>query len=118
MTRLCFVQANPSQAEAIYRDFKAKKAKLTTQKKVDVSEKYGNAASADKPEDELLLGQTEVYREYDASGASPHLDHTTIDICAVLLPLVRQALIAITPASQAWNRLHLSGSQYPFKNGV
>mmetsp|Transcript_20079 Transcript_20079/g.60665 ORF Transcript_20079/g.60665 Transcript_20079/m.60665 type:complete len:566 (-) Transcript_20079:656-2353(-) len=62
------MMANPSQAEAIYRDFKAKKAKLTTQKKVDVSEKYGNAASADKPEDELLLGQTEVYREYDASG--------------------------------------------------
>ena len=62
-------QANPSQAEAIYRDFKSKKAKLTTKKKVDVSEKYGNAASAEKPEDELLLGQTEVYREYDASGA-------------------------------------------------
>ena len=67
--RAAAAQANPSQAEAIYRDFKAKKAKLTTKKKVDVSEKYGNAATADRPEEELLLGQTEVYREYDASGA-------------------------------------------------
>lgn len=62
------VKANPSQAEAIYKDFKAKKAKLVTKKKVDVSERYGNAAAADKPDDELLLGQTEAYREYDASG--------------------------------------------------
>lgn len=63
-----WAKANPSQAEAIYKDFKAKKAKLVTKKKVDVSERYGNAAAADKPDDELLLGQTEAYREYDASG--------------------------------------------------
>ena len=61
-------QAAPSQAEALYQNFKSKKEKLTTNNKKAVVERYGNAAAADKPDEALLLGQTESYVEYDASG--------------------------------------------------
>jgi hypothetical protein len=33
-----------------------------------VLERYGNAAVAETPDESLLLGQTEAYVEYDASG--------------------------------------------------
>lgn len=52
------LQAAPSQAEKLHKEFQQKKELLTTQKKKDILERYGNAAS-DVPE-ELLLGQTEV----------------------------------------------------------
>jgi hypothetical protein len=41
--------------------------------KKEVLERYGNAAVADTPDESLLLGQTEAYVEYDASGTLPLL---------------------------------------------
>lgn len=61
-------QAAPSQAEALHKNFKKKKETLTKSNKADVVQRYGNAASGDAPDEALLLGQTEVYVEYDASG--------------------------------------------------
>lgn len=55
------------QAEALYQQFKAKKDKLAIKSKASVMETYGNAAEA-APDEALLLGQTERYVEYDASG--------------------------------------------------
>ena len=37
-----------------------------------VVERYGNAAAAEAPDESLLLGQTETYVEYDASGMFWH----------------------------------------------
>lgn len=62
------MQAAPSQAEALYKNFKVKKEKLTASNKKEVLERYGNAAAAEAPDESLLLGQTEAYVEYDASG--------------------------------------------------
>ena len=57
------------QAEALHRQFRAKKEQLENKTKVSVMEKYGNAAKApDSEEQQLLLGQTEGYVEYDAAG--------------------------------------------------
>jgi len=65
------LQAAPSAAEALYKQFKAKKESLNANVKQAVRDKYGDAAA---PQDgalmpqELLLGQSEVYAEYDATG--------------------------------------------------
>ncbi len=64
------LQAAPSQAEALYKNFRAKKERLTSSNKKAVVERYGNAASSDTPDEALLLGQTEAYVEYDASGTA------------------------------------------------
>ena len=62
------MQAAPSQAELLYKQFKDKKEKLSGVTKASILEKYGNAA-ADTPAPEgLLLGQTEGYVEYDRAG--------------------------------------------------
>ena len=62
------MQAAPSQAELLYKQFKEKKDKLTGVTKDKILEKYGNAASADPAPEGLLLGQTEQYVEYDRAG--------------------------------------------------
>ncbi|KAI5066200.1 hypothetical protein GOP47_0018824 [Adiantum capillus-veneris] len=62
------MQAAPSQAELLYKEFKVKKESLKGQLKSDIMDKYGNAASEDKPPMELLLGQTEKQVEYDRAG--------------------------------------------------
>lgn len=62
------LQAAPSQAELLYREFKVKKDTLKTQTKQDIMNKYGDAASADRPVMELLLGQSERQIEYDQAG--------------------------------------------------
>jgi pre-mRNA-processing factor SLU7 len=62
------LQAAPSQAELLHREFKVKKDKLKTQTKQDIMDKYGNAASGEMPPMELLLGQTELQVEYDRAG--------------------------------------------------
>jgi pre-mRNA-processing factor SLU7 len=62
------LQAAPSQAELLHREFKVKKDKLKTQTKQDIMDKYGNAASGEMPPMELLLGQTERQVEYDRAG--------------------------------------------------
>jgi pre-mRNA-processing factor SLU7 len=62
------LQAAPSQAELLYKEFQVKKEKLKSQTKEDIVDKYGNAASEDKPPMELLMGQTEMVVEYDRAG--------------------------------------------------
>lgn len=62
------MQAAPSQAELLYKEFKIKKEKLKERIKEDIMEKYGDAASQDMPPPELLLGQTERQVEYDRTG--------------------------------------------------
>lgn len=56
-----------AQAEALFRQYKAKKEVLVGKNKESVVATYG---SASQPADDaaLLLGQTEAYVEYDARG--------------------------------------------------
>ncbi|KAH0893268.1 hypothetical protein HID58_055697 [Brassica napus] len=60
--------AAPSQAELLYRNFKDAKAKLISQTKDSLMEKYGNASTEDDIPMEILLGQSERQVEYDRSG--------------------------------------------------
>lgn len=62
------MQAAPSQAELLYKNYKVIKEKLKSQIKNTIMEKYGNAASAEEIPRELLLGQTEREVEYDRAG--------------------------------------------------
>ncbi|KAL5061303.1 hypothetical protein RYX36_032907, partial [Vicia faba] len=62
------MQAAPSQAELLYKNFKVMKEKLKSQTKETIIEKYGNAADDDKLPRELLLGQSERQVEYDRAG--------------------------------------------------
>lgn len=62
------LQAAPSQAELLYKNFKINKEKLKFQNKDTIMEKYGNAATEDKLPRELLLGQSEREVEYDRAG--------------------------------------------------
>ncbi|KAF3776255.1 Pre-mRNA-splicing factor [Nymphaea thermarum] len=62
------MQAAPSQAELLYKEFKEKKEKLKSQTKVSIMGKYGNAASEEEIPRELLLGQSEREVEYDHAG--------------------------------------------------
>ncbi|KAF7804640.1 pre-mRNA-splicing factor SLU7-A [Senna tora] len=62
------MQAAPSQAELLYKNFKIMKEKLKSQTKETIVEKYGNAANEDKLPRELLLGQSEGQVEYDRAG--------------------------------------------------
>ncbi|CAN0828974.1 Pre-mRNA-splicing factor SLU7-A [Linum grandiflorum] len=62
------MQAAPSQAELLYKNFKVIKEKLETQTKDQMLEKYGNAASQDPIPKQLLLGQSERQVEYDRAG--------------------------------------------------
>ncbi|PON98677.1 Pre-mRNA splicing Prp18-interacting factor [Trema orientale] len=62
------LQAAPSQAELLYKNYKAIKEKLKSQMKSTIMEKYGNVASEENLPRELLLGQTEREVEYDRAG--------------------------------------------------
>lgn len=62
------MQAAPSQAELLYKNYKINKEKLKAQTKGDIREKYGNAASDDTLPRELLLDQSEKEVEYDRAG--------------------------------------------------
>ena len=62
------MQAAPSQAELLYKNFKVNKEKLKSEVKDTIMEKYGNAATADPLPKELLLGQSEKEVEYDRAG--------------------------------------------------
>lgn len=62
------MQAAPSQAELLYRNYKVIKEKLKSQTKDTILEKYGNAAAEEELPRELLLGQTEREVEYDRAG--------------------------------------------------
>lgn len=62
------MQAAPSQAELLYKNYKVIKDKLKSQTKSTVLEKYGNAATEEEIPRELLLGQSERQVEYDRAG--------------------------------------------------
>ncbi|CAB4261789.1 unnamed protein product [Prunus armeniaca] len=62
------MQAAPSQAELLYKNFKVVKDKLKSQMKDAIMEKYGNAATEEVLPKELLLGQSEKQVEYDRAG--------------------------------------------------
>lgn len=62
------MQAAPSQAELLYKNFKINKDKLKLQTKDTIMEKYGNAATEEVLPRELLLGQSEREVEYDRAG--------------------------------------------------
>lgn len=70
------------QAEALHRQFRAKKDVLENQTKKSVVEKYGNAAKApDSEEQQLLLGQTEGYVEYNAAGRVIKGQESKVKVC-------------------------------------
>lgn len=62
------MQAAPSQAELLYKNFKVNKGKLKSHVKDTIMEKYGNAATEEEIPRELLLGQSESQVEYDRAG--------------------------------------------------
>lgn len=62
------MQAAPSQAELLHKNYKIIKEKLKSQTKDTIIEKYGNAASDEALPRELLLGQSEKEIEYDRTG--------------------------------------------------
>uniref|UniRef100_A0A166EEM6 Pre-mRNA-splicing factor SLU7 n=1 Tax=Daucus carota subsp. sativus TaxID=79200 RepID=A0A166EEM6_DAUCS len=59
------MQAAPSQAQLLYKNFQVNKEKLKSKAKDTIMDKYGNAATADPLPKELLLGQSEKQVEYD-----------------------------------------------------
>ncbi|KAG6724292.1 hypothetical protein I3842_03G253500 [Carya illinoinensis] len=62
------MQAAPSQAELLYKNYKVIKGKLKSHTKDTILEKYGNAATDEDLSMELLLGQSERQVEYDRAG--------------------------------------------------
>lgn len=63
------VQALPSAAEALYKEYQKKKEALVGKRGEDVRATYGDAsANAERPDMSLLVGQTEIERHYDRSG--------------------------------------------------
>lgn len=62
------MQAAPSQAELLYKNYKVIKENLKSHTKETILEKYGNAASEKAIPRELLLGQSEREVEYDRAG--------------------------------------------------
>lgn len=62
------MQAAPSQAELLHRDFKKKKENLQQQQQKKILEKYGGEEHLKGPSKALLLGQTESYVEYSQDG--------------------------------------------------
>lgn len=62
------MQAAPSQAELLYKNYQIVKEKLKSRTKDTIMEKYGNAASEEEVPRELLLGQSEREVEYDRAG--------------------------------------------------
>ncbi|MQM08004.1 hypothetical protein Taro_040853 [Colocasia esculenta] len=62
------MQAAPSQAELLFKNYKVIKDKLKSRVKETIMEKYGNAASEETLPSELLLGQSEREIEYDRAG--------------------------------------------------
>ncbi|RXH87291.1 hypothetical protein DVH24_028791 [Malus domestica] len=62
------MQAAPSQAELLYKNYQVIKENLKSKTKDTVLEKYGNAANEEEFPRELLLGQSEREVEYDRAG--------------------------------------------------
>eukprot|EP01080_Neovahlkampfia_damariscottae_P004526 gene4526-7904_t len=61
------LQASPSQAEQLHREFMDKKKKMEIEKLKKLNEKYGLEETKELPK-ELAVGQTELYFEYSGGG--------------------------------------------------
>ncbi|KAL1563477.1 pre-mRNA-splicing factor SLU7-like isoform X3 [Salvia divinorum] len=62
------MQAAPSQAELLYKNFKINKEELKSRTKNIIMDKYGNASAVEVIPWQLLLGQSEQEVEYDRAG--------------------------------------------------
>ena len=62
------LQAAPSQAELLHREYKSKKEQLQTKKQKELFDKYGGEEHLQLPEEAASLIQTENYVEYSRSG--------------------------------------------------
>ena len=62
------MQATPSQAESLYKEFKQRKDKVEEKISRKILDQYGDASAKDGIDSSLLLGQTESYVEYDRAG--------------------------------------------------
>eukprot|EP01090_Pellita_catalonica_P017053 TRINITY_DN5068_c0_g1_i1.p1 TRINITY_DN5068_c0_g1~~TRINITY_DN5068_c0_g1_i1.p1 ORF type:complete len:553 (-),score=157.37 TRINITY_DN5068_c0_g1_i1:90-1748(-) len=62
------VQASPSQAELLYKQFKKKKEALKNMEKSAVLKKYGGEKYLNSMEPALVYAQSETYREYSRDG--------------------------------------------------
>ncbi|KAH7838978.1 hypothetical protein Vadar_033345 [Vaccinium darrowii] len=62
------MQAAPSQAELLHKNYKVNKEKLKSEANDSIMKKYGNAATEEQLPRELLLGQCERAVEYDRGG--------------------------------------------------
>jgi pre-mRNA-processing factor SLU7 len=62
------IQANPSQAELMYKQHLKKKTEFKDVQRDSILEKYGGEEHLKVPPKELLLAQTENYVEYSQTG--------------------------------------------------
>lgn len=62
------IQANPSQAELMYKQHLKKKTEFKDVQRDSILEKYGGGEHLKVPPRELLLAQTENYVEYSQTG--------------------------------------------------
>ncbi|KAH9255019.1 hypothetical protein BASA81_006964 [Batrachochytrium salamandrivorans] len=62
------LQANPTQAELLFKEYQTKKGDVSEAQKNSILEKYGGAEHLDAPPKELLLAETEHYVEYSQTG--------------------------------------------------
>ena len=62
------LQANPSAAEKMYKQYQEKKKEISSTVKNTILEKYGGEEHLQAPPKELLLAQTETYVEYSQTG--------------------------------------------------
>jgi len=61
--------AEPSQAALLFEAYKQRKKQLENEQKNKLTDEYGGQQYAKAPPKALLIGQSEVYREYTADGS-------------------------------------------------
>lgn len=62
------LQANPSQAELLFKEYQKRKTQLSSTIKESILEKYGGEEHLKAPPKELLMAQSEHYVEYAQTG--------------------------------------------------
>lgn len=62
------LQANPTQAELLYKSYEKSGGKPQSKEKINLMSKYGGQEHLESLPKELVIGQSEEYVEYNASG--------------------------------------------------
>lgn len=62
------LQAEPTKAELLHKEFKVKQGEIKESVKVGILERYGGAEHLEAPPKELIFAQTENYVEYSRQG--------------------------------------------------